>query len=505
MNEIRARKGPSFLPVSVALIAVCLMLVAGACGEREQNPRYAAEKSLFNARKTRDRLLQGTVASEFIDQVVDEYRTIVNEYRGTMKQHEGLEEIVVTAQLELAELEFRARRLTDARNDFEEAAELAQGIPMARANAIYSAAVIAELMEDSDTAIELYKRFYREYLGRESLERTATMNTRYLITPLKLSELYLESGSETDSNEWLTAGKSTYGYLIENAADTAVVKEMHFNFLTCQLQGKEWQQALDTIRELRELYRGLADRNSLMYLEAKILHEGTNESQKALERYLELFEEFPDSREASIALLSAGNIEFSRRRYTEAKKLYQQLIDVFPNRSTEVVEAEWQLALLAEEQDNWVDASLRYKSIYMKYSNTPQGLEAPLRIAENYKNKGETDAAKAAFNQAIEHFNGIIASQVSPSVKVLAEKHLVRAYTEQGKWNEAAERLLELPDRYPDYIRFRENYLLAASIFERELGNSERAAEILHTCRTRYPGTELALEAERQYNRIKGK
>ncbi|UCF04179.1 MAG: tetratricopeptide repeat protein [bacterium] len=505
MKEIRKGKGTSLLPLSVALIAACLMLVAGACGEREQNPRYAAEKSLFNARKTRDRLLQGTVASEFIDQVVDNYRKIVQEHRSSMKQHEGLEEIVVTAQIELAELEFRAQRFTDARNDFEEAAELAQGIPRARANAIYSAAVIAELMEDTNTAIELYKRFYGDYLNRESLEGTAAMNTRYLITPLKLSELYLGSGSEAESNEWLTAGKAAYDYLIENASDTAIVKEMHFNLLTCQLQGKEWQQALETIRELRARYREPADRASLWYLEAKILLEGTNEPQKALERFLGLSEELPDSREASIALLSAGNIEFSRRHYAPAKQLYQRLIDRFPDRTAEVVEAEWQLALLAEAQDNWVDASLRYKSIYTKYSNTLQGLEAPLRIAENYKNKGETDAANAAFNQAIEHFNGIIESQVSQSVKILAEKHLVRAYTEQGKWTEAADRLLELPDRYPDYIRFRDNYLLAASIFEQELGNNERAAEILRICQTRYPGTELALEAERQYNRIKVK
>ena len=84
----------------------------------------------------------------------------------------------------------------------------------------------------------------------------------------------------------------------------------------------------------------------------------------------------------------------------------------------------------------------------------------------------------------------------------MAESHIVTAHGEMEHWKEAADRLLVLPDRYPGYPGFWGNYLMAASIYEKELGKPDRAAEVLKQCMDRYPGTALAAEAEKQYTRL---
>ena len=85
----------------------------------------------------------------------------------------------------------------------------------------------------------------------------------------------------------------------------------------------------------------------------------------------------------------------------------------------------------------------------------------------------------------------------------MAEEYSVRALVEDKRWTEAVRRLIALPDRYPDYPPFRENYLRAASIYEAELGNRELAIATLETCSAKFPGTGLARAADKELARLK--
>ena len=116
------------------LALICSMLLG--CGG-ESSKRYEAEKSLFSARKMRDDVIRGSIKEPFLERAIQNYRDIVNEYGGSMADIEGLGEIVVSAQMELAELEFKTGMLEGALEDFDKAIDLADDIPPARANALY--------------------------------------------------------------------------------------------------------------------------------------------------------------------------------------------------------------------------------------------------------------------------------------------------------------------------------------------------------------------------------
>jgi TolA-binding protein len=488
--------------VLLLTIAATLMTLDAGCSEGSR--RYEAEKALFEARKMREQIAAMSPRPEFVDKTVGAYRAIVDEYAGDMERAEDLAEIVISAQMELAELEFRTGRFDAAIVDFEKAYSLAKEEPAARANALYSTAFIAETMEDAGGALERYERFHREFLGEESVEATARMNTRYLITPLKLADLNARAGNEEKTRLWLDEAERIYRSAIEGAAEPAVVKEMRFNLLTTFLKGERWNKAHALIGELKRSYDNERDLPALLFLEAAVYRDGFRNTSKAIEILKNVYEQYPESPEAVSALMTAGGMQFEAGRYDEARRLFQSVIDTHADTDAQIAEATWQLARIEEAQGKWVDASLHYKLIYTRYPGTIQGLEAPLRIANHYRDRNEHEVASSAYQRAVEHYENLVSSQISEEVRLLAEEYVIRAFVEQGKWREAAGRLIELPDKYPNYAKFRGNYLKAASIHERELNDKKSAAEILETCMNRYPGTDLAAEAEKQHKRIKG-
>jgi tetratricopeptide (TPR) repeat protein len=482
------------------LMVICLL--SAGCGNNQRSNRYDAEKALHSARKMREDILRGSFEEAFLERALQSYRGIVTEYSTGMDEVEGLRDIVVSAQMDLAELEFRTGMLVAARDDFEKAIDLAADVPPARANAFYSCGVISEEMREPDEAILYYERFADEFLAPGKLAGTARMNSRYLVTPLKLFSLYNTIGREKEAAAWLQKAEEIYRSIIESESNEAILKETRFNLLTAYLQGKKWKQSLEYVRELAETYPGGRDIPALIFLEAKIEKDGFGEKARAIDLFMELYNKYADSPEAPRALLAVADIHLGDGRYEEAHKIYKKVVDEYPTSSAEAVQAEWQIAQILEKRGQWSDASLKYKSIYQSYPRTEQGLKAPLIIIRNYLGKNQQDAAEAAYLQAVDHYERLISSQEPVAVKILAESHLVTAHADMERWEEAASSLLQLPGKYPMHARFMQNYLLAASIYEKELGDPARAAEALRACMETYPGTPLAEEAEKQYRRL---
>jgi len=489
---------------AVEAVVVAAALFLAACGPGRDSERYAAEKKLFKARKLKEDLYAGGMRSEFLAKAAESYRAIVREYGDSADTVAGIEEIVVSAQMELAELEYRGRLLREARDDFERAMELAKNVPAALANALYSAGVISEELGESAQAARYYGRFSERFLAADSLALTVRMNPRYLVTPLKLADLANRQGDGEGSRRWLKEAERVFSSVIAQEKDPALLRETRYNLLAAYLQEKDWMKGLAFTNELKDLYRdNPQDLSSLLYLEARINEDGLDKPSKALALYLSVADDYPKGREAPDALIAAAGIHRKAERLEEAAKLYERVADEFKDRIPSVVEAQWQLAHIEERKGDPEAAALRYRSIYADYPETLQGFEAPLRIAFIYRERGARDAANAACDKAIEHYEKLLSDERPLATKIMAEQYVIRALTEDKRWEAAAERLTAIPDRYPDYSPFRENYLRAASIYEQELGDKEHAEKVLETCVAKYPKTELAGAALKELARLK--
>jgi len=496
-------KGTILMTAAAVVLSAALMICPG-CGSNEKSPTYEAEKDLFNARKYAGELTFPTLNAEFLNRSLTAYRKIIEDYGDDTGSIEDLDLIVVTAQMELAELEFRASMFDDARKDFLQAYEIAEKVPAARANALWSAAFISRESGDAAESLRLFTKFFEEYLSEDNILDTARLNRRYLLTPIRIAEICRGTADSGCAGKWLGRAEKTYRHVIRSNASEELRKEARYNLVSTYLLSEKWPEARNTIREMRRIYGSEADIPSLLYLEARVELDGFGNHESAVTVFDRIVQEHPRSKEAPTALLMKGNILLDDEKYDDAAAAYKMVLDEYKGSGPETVEALWQLAILEEKRGNWIEASLHYKSVYTNFPSTIQGMEAPLRVAAHYRETGEAEALKAAYERAADHYEHLSSLQYSETFRIVSEEYFVRTLIEQERWEEAASRLLALPGKYPQYHNFKGNCLMAASIYENELGDPERAAGILESCAAKYPGTHFASEAREQLERIRG-
>ncbi|MBU8920319.1 MAG: tetratricopeptide repeat protein [Bacteroidales bacterium] len=487
--------------ISTTIILAMLSIMCVSCGG--DSDLYNAEKDLFNARKLNRELVVASMNREFLDRTLAAYNGIVEKYDPQRGEIEGMELIVVSARMELAELEFRAGMIEEARDDFAVVADMKETITEARANAIWSAGYISLEMNDHASSLKFFEMFVSEYLTPDKAEATFHMNNRYLVTPVRIAGIHSMLGAEIESGRWLGKAEKIFNNLIASSTDSLLVRETRYNLLTALLQGKRWNEARTTIAGMKRLYNNPSDIPSLLFLESRTETEGLGRPERAIPLLKEIIDEYPDSHQALPAMIDIAGIYFKQGELRKAENIYNEIVEEHSGATAQAAEAAWQLARIAESENDWISAALHYKLTYTNYPSTIQGMEAPLRIVTHFRELGEREATKSAFDRAMDQFKKLISEQYNEGVRILAEEYIVRAYSEDGKWNEAAEHLLGLPEKYPDYHKFRGNYLLAASIFENELGDTERATAILAECIERYPDTGIDTEAEKQIERIR--
>jgi tetratricopeptide (TPR) repeat protein len=394
--------------------------------------------------------------------------------------------------------------IEEARNDFAAVAGMKETITEARANAIWSAGYISLEMNDHASSLRFFEMFVSEYLTPDKAEETFHMNSRYLVTPVRIAGIHSRLGAEKEADRWLETGEKIYSDLISSSTDSSLVRETRYNLLTALLQGKKWNEARTTISEMKRLYRNPSDIPSLLFLEARTLAEGMGRPERAIPLLREVIDKYPDSQQALPAMIDIAGIYFKQGESKKAVEIYNEIVENHSGATAQAAEAAWQMDRIAESENDWITAALNYKLTYTNYPATIQGMEAPLLIVAHFRELGEKDATTSAFDRAMEQFEKLISEQYNEGIRILAEEYIVRAYSEDGRWKEAAEHLLGLPAKYPDYHKFRGNYLLAASIFENELDEIDRATAILTECIERYPGSGIDVEAQKQIDRIRG-
>ena len=500
-NAPRFRR-PGNRPLFLWLL-LCLVILGG-CGQAGSDIVYNAEKALFEARKLRSELSTRWViaGTDFLDQTLTSYRTLIDSYSDRMYRIDGLELIVVSGQMDLAEVLFQASMLPEARAEFEKAFDMAKNVPQARIVALYSAAHLSEQIEDRDRAIILFERFHELFLGREQVAATVEINSQYMIVPLKLAELYQAFEKKSAEKDWLDRAELFYRELIGQLDTPELLKTARYNLLATILQAKQWEKGLELLQEFLDLFEDDEDRGAFLFLEAKVYQDGLNQPRQAFNLFKKLHDDRPDLPQAPSALLSAAALAKKLKRTAEAEQLYKQVMLEYPNTPSVMAEAQWQLAGFEEERDNWPEASARYQKLSKEHPTTVQGLEAPLKIARNFQDDNEADAARVALRRALRSYEKLLTYQYPLPTKIIIEQYVIRTLIELEQWTETVDRLLALPGRYPGYRRFRMNYLTAASIQAEELKDVEAGRTTLNKCIQLYPGSRTASLAGEQMKNL---
>ena len=75
---------------------------------------------------------------------------------------------------------------------------------------------------------------------------------------------------------------------------------------------------------------------------------------------------------------------------------------------------------------------------------------------------------------------------------------------QRGEFNESIGLLQRIMDEFPEDILVDDAYFLQGEIYERQLGNKDKAMEIYREFLNKFPGSVFAAEARKRYRALRG-
>ncbi len=135
-------------------------------------------------------------------------------------------------------------------------------------------------------------------------------------------------------------------------------------------------------------------------------------------------------------------LHYERREYDDAKEIFMELKEKFPNTEWAVA-AEYYLALCL---DDMVQSTDMLEDLIEKYPDSPYAAGAMLTMGQYYYALSEYENARKYLNKYIE----VSANQEK---KKEASRIILRAYLAEEKYVEYFVRLEELQDKYPEWKR----------------------------------------------------
>ena len=210
---------------------------------------------------------------------------------------------------------------------------------------------------------------------------------------------------------------------------------------------------------------------------AKEGHLSPEQLTTVVNAFNKVIQKTPDTSWAARANLIVGSLYASQKRFTEAREVYQLLLQNYNQYKELSLGARVAIAKTYEAEDNWSEAVKSYRDIAEFHPWTRMGLEAPLYIAAMHEKHQERDLAMKAYESAAKRYGKLIPDAPTPELGNQAKAFLALAYQRLGDWQQAISVLEDLASNTPEANRPL-ILLTLASIYQARLGSAKKAGEI---------------------------
>jgi tetratricopeptide (TPR) repeat protein len=205
----------------------------------------------------------------------------------------------------------------------------------------------------------------------------------------------------------------------------------------------------------------------------------------------------PDTSWAAQAHLIIGSLYASQKRFTEAREVYQLLLQNYNQYKELSLSAKLAIAKTYEAEDNWSEAISYYRDISEFHPWSRMGLEAPLYIAAVHEQRRERDLAMKAYESAAKRYAKLIPDAPTSELGNQAKAFLALAYQRLGSWEQAITALEDLASNAPEASRPL-ILLTLASVYQARLGSAKKAGEIYAKLIQDYPDHPMGKLAKAQ-------
>ena len=163
-----------------------------------------------------------------------------------------------------------------------------------------------------------------------------------------------------------------------------------------------------------------------------------------------IYEQYPSTPKAVESLFVISNLYIRQKKYDEAIKALEKIIQNYSDARDQAPEARYGIAGIYEIMGKWEKAEGLFWETAEYHPYHPKGLYAPVHIVLHYKKVKDKDGMALAYQKAVEFYQKML-KQTGPIQAASALKnYLALTQLANGSWREARATWDSLPKDFPD-------------------------------------------------------
>ena len=414
---------------SRGLLLLFLILVCG-CGRQDMRARYQAERARYWAE--REAIKFSLEADPKIRKGY--YRTglayIDVAQRADPGQVHGKSDPKVLAELsslqawgriQAGDSFLRAGRFDLAEVQLRAAQE--QGPIILRRQAALLRAESARTQERWDEAIHLYGQFYA--LMQEP-PAPNSLDPQILRLPLVLVQDLFANADSVLTEEGRVEGHQFYDWAQKQWQGRPIGDRAAFLDHRLDIAAHRWRAAERSLSKYESHDLAVKDRLNALFDRAEILAHGLNQPARADSLYLRVIAEAQSESLRGLAKLRRAEILVSSDRRREAMLELDEVVQDFPDQPRLAAAALLRKSELLLDASDWSNAQKTLRRLIQRYPDTAAGLEAPMRLVDIQRKRGNENTVTSELNRALKQYQRLISGHASAgAVGISAREHAV--------------------------------------------------------------------------------
>jgi tetratricopeptide (TPR) repeat protein len=474
----------------IILVAVAVLMTISGCSKKtDLSIRFEMEKLLTKADRLQDQIKQKgqNYSSEDMKSLVDAYSQIstmiaspkdILEAKNASKERQQAWAISSLASTRIGNLYLSQKLYDKAFDSYKSVADNPATTQIQRNAIINYMALSLEMSKRFPEAAAIYDTLAEEYLP---LIVPASPNMDALDAPIKAAQMWLKAGDDTKYQAGMEKARSYFNNLATQYKGTLMESAALGKIAATYIEQKEFVQAVATLKSVPP-DSSTHTSPSILLMIADIYMNDLKDYPNAEKVYREFVECYPTHERIAPATLGVGLSLFEQGKYSDARKSVAK-IDKLPKADQRSVAEGFYLAgLCYEKEDKWDLARGQFDMVQASFPGMNEAFESAIYVADHYRISAQKDLAQKAFDDAVAYINKYIVQNAENPVTCARDMgYLVRAYTENGDLDKAAEQLAQIHERYPQLPEGKLAPLRLADIVENNLHNPQKAVEWLKT------------------------
>ena len=462
-----------------------IILFCGCSNQTAIKSRYEIEKTFDQAEKDFDKAKSKKELSnpETVSNLQDRYRKIKNNCYQLLETMEPDEKETEEIQYLTYQTVSRLSQFFYARKEYDSSAlaleELIKKIPIKGTPLVETYINLGQSLHAAgkwDSALEVYDYAIETFYP--PVEPSGSIFFKLFNLPYHIFQVTNISENSQEAQIHYEYANTYYQKLISEYSGTPLESAAHANQALLYHDKKLWTKEIEELSLIKD--SSSVTQLSLNIKIADIYAEKLGKLDKALDKYNTILNTLrpEDSVIYPLANFKIAGIMMQKDKYSKARKILYDLKNNYRKFYGKNPAVQLLLARSFELENNWRRAEIEYSLLLEKFKTADESLAAYLHIINYFGETNRNDEKERWIKNAQNAYDDLIEKYPSTIMEAKALIFKADLYKQLKEWQNSIDIMLEIFEKFPGSRYSNKAILTAATIYEDELKNKDKAEEL---------------------------